>query len=143
MDKFLGKEYPEGETRIRFLKDNCDKVVEKGYSKRFTPEQIATMKSSLSDVSIAINDKEVEKKAFNDQIKAVLKPLLEEKKDILAKLKNKAEFVTEQCFKFVDKEERITAFYNGEGDLIDFRPCNPDELQGTIFQISRNTGTHD
>ena len=142
MDKFLGKEYPEGKERIKFLKDNCDEVVEKGYSKRFTPEQLSSMKDLLSEKVIKINDIEEEKKAVTDQFKTLLKPITKEKQEILSKIKNKAEFVNEQCYKFIDQTERIVLFYNQDGDLIDFRPCNPDELQGTIFQMSR-TGTND
>jgi len=35
MERELGKDY-QGESRIRFLKDNCDKIEEKGYMKRFS-----------------------------------------------------------------------------------------------------------
>jgi len=142
MEKTLGREYPEGKERVKFLKDNCDEVVEKGYSKRFTPEQISTMKDLLSENAIQINDIEEEKKAVTETFSAQLKPLKKEKQSILMKIKNKAEFVNEQCYKFIDQQEKLTLFYNQDGDLIDFRPCNPDELQGTIFQVQR-TGTED
>lgn len=141
MEKTLGKEYPEGKERIKFLKDNCDEVVEKGYSKRFAPDQIASMKDKLSENAININDIEEEKKATNDMFKERLKPLKKEQKEVLTKIKNKSEFVHEQCYKFIDLDERQVLFYNQEGDLIDFRPCSPDELQGTIYQIGRKTGT--
>lgn len=49
MEKQLGKEYPEGQQRQSFLKDNCDSVETKGYMKPFTPEQLAEMKESLAE----------------------------------------------------------------------------------------------
>lgn len=39
MQKELGKDY-NARDREAFLKDNCDKVEEKGYMKPFTPEEL-------------------------------------------------------------------------------------------------------
>lgn len=66
----------------------------------------------------------------------------ETRKSLLKGLKNKAEFVTEPCYKFVDPETREVGYYNQEGDLIESRPAYPDELQSNIFQINRKTGTN-
>lgn len=38
MEKTIGKEYKNARDREAFLKDNCDKVEEKGYMKPYTPE---------------------------------------------------------------------------------------------------------
>jgi hypothetical protein len=43
----------------------------------------------------------------------------------------------------VDQDEKMVAYYNADGDLIEERPATADELQGTIFQIQRKTGTDD
>lgn len=147
MQRELGKEY-QGDARIRFLKDNCDKPEEKGYMKRFSPERIAEMKEQLSETAIQINDIEEEKKAVMSDFKKQLEPLTEDKTKLLKALKNKAEHVREVCFKFVDTEAREVGYYNEDGDLIESRPAYAEEMNGTIFQVmrvdpTRLTGTHD
>lgn len=141
MNKQLGKEIPEGKQRVAFLLDNCDKAESKGYMKRFKPDELLQMKESLSETAIKINDIEVEKKEMIAEFKERLKPLSDEKHRLLSGLKNKAEFVTEQCYKFIDFENREVAFYNEDGDLIEARPAFADELQTTIFHMK--TGTND
>ena len=92
--------------------DNCDKVEDKGYMKRFTPEQLSQMKEELSETAIKINDIEERKKEVMAEFKEKLDPLTKEKQRILTGLKNKAEHVTEQCYKFVDMETREVGYYN-------------------------------
>lgn len=142
MEKTLGKEYANPVQRIAFLKDNCDSVEEKGYMKPFTPEQIQQKKEGLAETSIKIHDIEVEKKEAMRGFKSSLTPLQETKKEILQDIKNKARYAKEICFKFVDNDDKMVGFYNEEGNLIEFRPATSDEMQATIFQISRKTGTN-
>lgn len=140
MQRELGKDIQDPKRRIAFLKDNCDSVEEKGYMKRFTPEQLLKMKEQLSETAIIINDIEEEKKATMEFYKLKLKPLIEDRSSILRGLKNKSEHVTEICFKFIDPETREVGFYNEDGELIESRPAYVEELQGNIFQVVR-TGT--
>lgn len=142
MEKSIGKEYPQ-EERIQFLKDNCDKVEKKTYMRQFSREEIIQKKDELSEASIAISDIEDEKREALKEIKERLDPLMDQKKTLLTNIKQKAEEVKEECFKFIDQEERMVGFYNGEGNLIELRPAYADELQTTIFQINRKTGTDD
>lgn len=142
MEKTLGKDLPPLQ-REAFLKDNCDKVEETTYMKRFTAEEIQAKKEKLSNVDIAINDIEEEKKDALAGFKAEMDPLKEERKEILKHIKEKAMLVSEKCFKMVDRDTRSVGIYNSEGDLVHERPALADELQGTIFQISRATGTDD
>lgn len=143
MQKSLGKEYADERQRVSFLKDNCDSVEEKGYMKSYTPEQIQAMKEQLAETSIKINDIETEKKEVVKEFKARVDPLIDERKELLKGIKEKAEYTKEICYKFVDTDEKMVGFYNADGDLIESRPASPDELQGTIFQINRKTGTND
>jgi len=141
MQRELGKEIQNPQSRIEFLSDNCDSVEQKGYMKRFTPDQLLKMKEELSETAIEINDIETEKKEIVKDYSARLKPLIEERKAILTGLKNKSEHVTERCFKFIDLEAREVGFYSETGELIESRPAYADELQGNIFQKLRSTGT--
>jgi predicted phage tail protein len=124
------------------LRDNCDAIEEKSYMRRYTPEELQDMKDSLSQQAIDINVIEEEKEEVMSQFKARLKPIKKQFSKTLKGIKEKAEYVSEECFKFVDQNERMVGFYNNEGDLIEARPANADELQGTIFQMKRKTGTN-
>lgn len=143
MEKTLGKEYSDPIRRRQFLEDNCDRVVEMGYMRAFAQEKVQELKEKLAETSIEIGEIETEKKAATAQFNAALKPLQDERADILRGIKERAEYVEEECFKFVDNDDKMVGFYNAEGDLIESRPASPEELQGTIFQLERKTGTHD
>lgn len=140
MDKVLFQEYPDGQRR-QMLEDNCDKVEELGYMKPFSSDQLLAMKDRLSEVSITINDIEVEKKAQVALYKAQIKPLAEERRTLLDNIRNRAEHVKENCFKFVDQEAGEVGYYSADGVLIESRPIRQDERQKTIMSLGRKTGT--
>jgi len=142
MEKSIGKEYQNPIERESYLKDNCDKVEDRGYMKKFTHEKIQTMKEELAETSIEINDIECEKKIIVKQFKDQVAPLHENRNILLKGIKEKAEYVHELCYKFIDQEERVVSYYNSEGDLVDSRTANADELQLTIFSVSSKTGTN-
>lgn len=64
-----------------------------------------------------------------------------ESEEIAKTLKEKAEFVREDCFKFIDEETRTAGYYDNEGVLRYTRPIRPDERQGTLQMQIRRTGT--
>ena len=70
--KTIGKEYTNKMERIAFLKDNCDKVVEKSYSKAFKPEELQQYKEELVQVCDKIDSIEEEKKAAAKEFKLQL-----------------------------------------------------------------------
>lgn len=142
MEKHLGQEYPV-EKRKQFLADNCDHVEELGYMKHFSHDDMVRRKEDLTTIAININDLEEEKKEFMDAFKEKMKPLSKLKKEVLTDLKNKAEHVTEPCYKYIDHEEGQVGYYNQEGELVLQRPIHPDEKQSTIFQMMPKNGTHD
>ena len=148
MDKHLGKDIENLVAREAFLKDNCDKVEEKGYMKPYTPEELQQRKEELANASIEIAEIEQEAKEAAAHYKGRLKPLKEARANIVSNIKAKAEYVKELCYKFVDQEARETGYYNREGDLIESRPATADEMQPTLFGVIRNqesqkTGTVD
>ncbi len=141
MDKFLGQEIPEKD-RWQFLQDNADAVEEIGYTHRFTPEELAQKKESLAEISIKINDIEVEKKDMMDAYKERLKPLNENKQGLLENIKKGSEYRPhEECVKILDHEEKLAGYYNKLGELVYSRPIMPQEMQKTVFSINRKTGT--
>ncbi len=145
MNKTLGKDIANLVAREAFLKDNCDKVEEKGYMKPYTKEELQQRKEELANASIEIAEIEQEAKEQAAYYKGRLKPLKETRAQMVSDIKAKAEYVRENCFKFVDQEARETGYYNKEGDLIECRPATADELQQTVFGVLRSekTGTDD
>jgi hypothetical protein len=143
MNKSIGKGYLNQQERESFLKDNCDKVEEKGYTKPYSPEELQTHKENLANLSIEIDEVEDEKKASAKHFKSVLDPKIERRRELVSNIRKKAEYVKEICYKFVDTEERMVGYYNSDGDLIESRPATVDELQPTIFSIARKNGTND
>lgn len=143
MKRELGKDFQQGEERRQFLADNADAVEKKEYMRHFTPEELLKKKEGLSETCISINDIEEELKEIKKEYSEKLKPLVERKKRVLGELKKKAELVEEDCYKFIDAEAREVGFYNANGDLIESRPAYSEELQTTMFQVIRKTGTED
>lgn len=148
MEKELGKEFSSPIQRQMFLKDNCDAVEQKGYMKPYSPEELQGHKENLANVSIQIAEIEAEKKQADEVFKGQLKPLKEQRSQMVSNIKAKAEYVTENCYRFTDQETKMTGYYNADGDLIECRPATADELQPTLFPrpmniIKGKTGTDD
>lgn len=137
----MGHEYSSKVQRETFLKDNCEKVEEKGYMKPFTEDQIKSNMDNLAALSIQIEDINTEKKASAEYFKDRLKPLEEKRKTTISNIKTKAEYVREICYKFVDQANREVGYYNSDGDLIETRAATMDEMQPTLFM--HKTGTND
>ena len=142
MLKELSKDVLDPEDRAQILRDSCDAIEQKGYMVAYTPEELDRMKSELSDVAIQINDIEEEKKAIMAEFTDRLKPLTEDKKALLKGLKEKAYYTKADCFRFTDQNSRMTGYYTRDGSLIEARPATVDELQSTVFQEIRKTGTN-
>lgn len=134
MNKTLGQDFPEHQREL-FLRDNCDKVEEMGYMKEYTHEELQMMKESLAEASIHINNIEVAKKDAMDAFKVKMKSHKVTYARCVEGLRNKAEFVNENCFKFIDHEANEVGYYNSLGHLVMTRPCRPEEMQSTIFKI--------
>jgi hypothetical protein len=137
MEKTLGQDIKDLDQRKAFLIDNADEVVEKTYTKNFDAEQLADKKTRLAEVSIKINDFENEIKDFKAEIGLQMKPLKEERSSLLDDIKAKGEVVTGKAYKFTDREEGMTGFYNEEGVLIESRPATRDEMAENIFSMTR------
>lgn len=106
------------------------------------PEELAQKKETLAEVSIIINDVEMEKKEAMESFKERLKPLNDEKQELLDHIKRGSKFVeSEECAKILYHEEKMVGFYNKLGELVYSRPIMPQEMQKTMFSINRKTGT--
>lgn len=148
LDKVLGQEYTDKDERYNYLRDNCDCMEELDYTKELSKERRDELKETLVDKNIQLRDVRADKRAadeiYKEQDKAYknqIKHLEEENGEIAKTLKEKAEFVRENCFKFIDEKTKSVGYYDGEGILRYSRPLRPDERQGTIQMQIRRTGT--
>lgn len=139
MDKLLGQEYGNIAERTAFLRDNCDAVEELGYVKPLANEQIEELKDKLVENNIQLRDVRADKRAQNKLYNEQIKQLEEENDGVTKQLKEKSEFVTENCFKFVDGDE--VGYHNAEGVLVYQRPARPEEKSPNVFRLQR-TGTN-
>ena len=133
MNKTIGKDIANPIQREHFIKDNADKVEEKGYMKPYTPEQLQGLKEDLANISIEISEMESELKKVQTEYKGKLKPLKESRDKLVDNIKVKAEYVYELCYRFTDRDAKVTEYYNGNGDLVEIRPATAEELQPTLF----------
>ena len=138
MKKGLFQNVPE-EEREQMLRDNADSSEEIGYMKPFTEEEILSMMDDLAEISIEINDIEIEKKATASEFKHKLEPLTDQKKETLKSIKNKAKFVKELCYKMIDQDEQMVTYYNSIGEIVESRRIRPDEKQLKIFTLKSGT----
>ena len=108
-NKTIGKDIAKPIQREQFIKDNADGVENKGYMKAYTPEQLQGHKEKLANVSIEIAEIEAELKEVQAEYKGRLKPLKDARANMASNLEAKAEYVTETCCRFTDREEKQTS----------------------------------
>ena len=141
MEQYLGQDIKDPKRRAAFIRDNCDGFEVRGYMKPYSKEELQKHKELLANASIEIAEIEAEKKLAMEGFRGRLKPLKEERALMVYNIKAKAEYVREECYRYTDREEKETGFYNSEGILIECRPATADELQVTLFGTLR-TGTN-
>ena len=131
------------EQREQILRDSCDQIVERSYTRKFDQPEINERRAELATVSIQVNELEDELAQIRADIKGKIKPLLERRGKILDELKSGGEWVKGDVYKFIDQEEGRAAFYTPDGYKLEERPITPEERQRNVFQVLRKTGTDD
>lgn len=129
------------EKREQLLRDNCDQIVERSYTRKYEQHEVNARREELENVSIQVAELEDKLAEIKADYKGRIKPLLERRGLILDELKARGEYVKGDCYKFVDAEEGKTAFYSPEGYKLEERPIHPEERQRTIMQVLRKNGT--
>jgi hypothetical protein len=129
------------EQRGTILRDSCDQIEEKYYTRKFNQDETNGRREDLADVSIQIAEIESEFKIVRDSFKVRLKPLAEEKGKILQELKSGGEYIKSETYKFLDNDENKAAWYTPEGYKLEERDLRPEERQRTMFR--QLSGTND
>ena len=124
-NKTMGKDIANPIQREQFIKDNADACENKGYMKAYTPEELQGHKEKLANVSIEISEIENEIKEIKKEYAERLKPLKEARENMVSNIKAKAEYVNEVCYRFTDRDAKMTEYYNRDGDQSrDMRPAH-------------------
>ena len=90
------------------LEDNCAAVERITYTSPFSEEEMGERKTELANIDLDMAALEEEKKAFMQAYKDKLKPKKERKKTLLTDIKRGYEEITDECFKFMDRNTRTT-----------------------------------
>lgn len=131
------------EEREQILRDSCDQILERSYTRKFDQAQMDRKRAEVADVLIQINELDEELAAIKADFKGRIKPLQERLGMIRDEIKAGGEWVKTDCFRFTDPETGTTAIYSPEGYKLEERKITPEERQRTTLQILRKTGTND
>lgn len=131
------------EQREQILRDSCDQIVERSYTRKFSGAELAQKRTEYCDVAERVGGLTQELAEVTADIKGKIKPLKERMGGLLDEIKARGEFVRGDCFKFVDQDEGKVGFYDTNGYLVEERDMTPEERQRTVFQTIRKTGTDD
>lgn len=127
------------EQREQILRDSCDQIVERSYTRRFDQQEINERRASLANVSIQIADLEQELAEIRADYKGRIKPLQERIVKLRDELKAGGDWVKGDCFKFVFEDEGMVGFYSPEGHLLEACPMTQEEKQKNVFRMIRET----
>ena len=128
------------EQREEILRNSCDQILERSYTRKFDQEEINERRSELANVIIQIADWEQELAEVRADYKGKIKPLQERVSKLRDELKVGGDWIKGDCFKFVDEDEGKVGIYSPEGYLLEQRPMTQDERQRNVFRALR-TGT--
>lgn len=125
------------EQREQILRDSCDQVLERSYTRKFDQAEINEKRADLANVSIQMQELEQELAEYRATIKGKIKPLSERYGKILEELKTGGEWIKGDCYKFVDEDEKMVGIYSPEGYKLEERPMTQEERQRTIMSVIR------
>ena len=128
------------EQREEILRNSCDQILERSYTRKFDQDEINERRSELANVIIQIADLEQELAEVRVDYKGKIKPLQERVSKLRDELKVGGDWIKGDCFKFVDEDEGKVGIYSPEGYLLEQRPMTQDERQRNVFRAIR-TGT--
>lgn len=128
------------EQREEILRNSCDQILERSYTRKFDQEEINERRSELANVIIQIADLEQELAEVRADYKGKIKPLQERVSKLRDELKVGGDWIKGDCFKFVDEDEGKVGIYSPEVYLLEQRPMTQDERQRNVFRALR-TGT--
>lgn len=131
-----------GEERINALAANAASEQIESIERELSEMQVEAYKNRLND--ILFRDVEIE-----EHLKAVVKPLKEERKDIrtettsIVKTLRKGFIESEEKVYWMrDDENRMMVAYDENGKYVRSRKMRPEERQTSVIDMTQRTGTN-
>ena len=106
VDEIMFLELPV-EDREQVMRDNCDQIIERSYTKKFDQDEINARRAEYANVGIQVAELEKQLAEMRADYKGRIKPLLERMSGILDEIKSGGEWVTTDVFLFKDMELNI------------------------------------
>lgn len=132
--------------RMEMLDAQADEVVEENYLRPYENAELQKARQEYVNLSLQMTEIKAEEDEIKQQFKERKAPVQKEMDKVLGNIKQGGEYVKGKLYKIVDREERVTGFYDEDGKLINQRKSLPNELQGTLFETIRmnaKTGTNE
>lgn len=145
MDLHLFQDLEPAE-RKEMLDAQADEVVEENYLRPYDNNaELQMQRQEYVNLSLQMTDIKAEEDEMKFQFKERKAPVQKAMDKVLGNIKQGGEYVKGKLYKIVDREERVTGFYDEEGKLINQRKSLPNELNctlfGTIRMANAKTGT--
>ena len=142
MEKFLFQNMTPKEIEEN-LEANCDGMEEFEYVEDLSADEIAEHERQFTQHSIKYSKEEEALKVLKAEFKAKMDPIRDEKKRLLDIIRIGGVQVSEPCYKWVDREDKMVGFYSKKGKLVHSRPANKQELSQLTISGSLRNGTND
>jgi hypothetical protein len=133
MEKTYGGDL-RGEELKMFLHANADTIEEIGYFKAHEADEGVELRSILATEAISLNDLEMQKKEYDDEMNELMKPIKKKVQGLLSEIRQNGKHITEPCYKMVSIEESMVGYYNSDGHLVLSRPITSQEKQLNVFK---------
>ncbi len=127
--------------RIQYLKDTCVKTETFTYPKQLTDEELELEKHNYTQNAITIEIADKKLQEAKEIHKANTKPVKEDMKTQITKIRSGIEEVTEPVYLLDDQDEGKMGYYNAKGELVYERLLMQDERQLRIVGKNHQTGT--
>lgn len=129
---------PQNE-KLDLLRANCKSSEFQDVKIYFSEEDLAEMRTRLSEVSIERDALEDELRELSKGIREKIKISTNTFKILLVHLKNKFEYQSQEVFNFDDQENGLMLTYNNQGELIFNRKLSPHEKQTRIVNLNQKS----
>jgi len=124
--------------REQMLKDNCQSIEKKTYSRALDQAEIAKLQTEFAQKAIDLNIAESELKVQRESFKLVSKPIKKDMSDLMQGIRSGSEEVTEEVYLISDMSEKMMGYYNKDGNLIQSRPLMQSEMQYSITEMRKS-----
>lgn len=131
---------------MEMLDAQADEVVEENYLRPYENAELQKARQEYVNLSLQMTEIKSEEDEIKQQFKERKAPVQKEMDRVLGNIKQGGEYVKGKLYKIIDRDERVTGFYDEDGKLINQRKSLPNELQGTLFttiRMNAKTGTNE